>query len=669
MYQERYYIANISGFYQETLEAYGFAKLLDMILNNDENIMSEIKIINQKNHYEIIIDNFDKITFEQKVNAFCTNPNLGFDYIFKQTDPKKGGTAKPLNIQTQKELDVSIFDISKEWEVIKNYNASDKSENSKAPHPYFNIYELFSNFSIEYIGSPHLGGTKQAGMFTRTFLQLYYNKEYFKNFLNGLFFLFSSQENQLDKDKYAQFVDLSFPKNQNSKEIEYNVLGKNHKVSKTTYNQLLNPNASKGLNSEKMRLSELSGEPEILREYLKILGSFNSMFSVGGNKTLDDYRVYVSVPNDIDFIQQKQIFRKFKKIFYTNSTYKADIYASLLFTKTLIEHLEFEKENIFDFDYTPTNYIEGFFMCHFMTMKKSPPKKHAPINLAFIALPKFIKAGNKEEADEWVETLDNLYKIIRSIRGSEKTEETGEIIRGLGFFRDFVSTSNLESFLSFSFWYTAFLVKKLDEKSKEKNKQIYVSPFKTSSLNKIYSNMASNLSEIIENEGFKAVAAAIRKSTVSLLRTPKSLRKFEPRYGLAQQLQNKSKSKDEFTTFIAEFLTTYDAETSNKIDKLIKDGLKPKDAAMSLGRANIKANLQDDFFTLLEKYSDNTRLIGALLASYGFALERNEAKLTERLEKLQEEATNLGYQLVKIEDEPTNLDLDSLNNEGSLESE
>jgi hypothetical protein len=122
-----------------------------------------------------------------------------------------------------------------------------------------------------------------------------------------------------------------------------------------------------------------------------------------------------------------------------------------------------------------------------------------------------------------------------------------------------------------------------------------------------------NLTEIIQNEGFQAVAKAIRRSTVSLQYTPKDQRQFEIRYGLAQQLQNKSKSKEDLATFIGEFIGTYNAETARNVEK---------NGGKSF-RANVKYEELIEFYSIADKYP--ARLLGALLSSYGFALTKKDA--------------------------------------------
>lgn len=130
------------------------------------------------------------------------------------------------------------------------------------------------------------------------------------------------------------------------------------------------------------------------------------------------------------------------------------------------------------------------------------------------------------------------------------------------------------------------------------------------------------INEIISNEGFQKVAYAIRKSTVTLQYTPKDQRKFEIRYGLAQTLQNKSKSANDLAGFIGEFIAMFNAETARYAEK----------SGKAL-RANIRENELNMFYGLLDRYP--SKVIGALLASYGFALSEKEANKDGSEEQLE----------------------------------
>jgi hypothetical protein len=162
----------------------------------------------------------------------------------------------------------------------------------------------------------------------------------------------------------------------------------------------------------------------------------------------------------------------------------------------------------------------------------------------------------------------------------------------------------------------------MQELSKE---HYYATPFKTESLdmlfnclnkflNKKYDNMKFN--EIINDDGFKAVAAAIRKSTISLMYTPKAKRQYEVRYGFARNLQNKSKTNEELVTFISDFIASFNTERARKSET---------------GRAYQKPIREDDlakFYQLIDSVND-PKMLGAMLAAYGFALTPKEENQNE----------------------------------------
>lgn len=611
MYSNKFYIAKKSGFYQDTLLMYGLGRLLDLIINAERNEKIEIILKDCGSNYEIELEDYN--ISEKDITNFSANPRIGFDYIFQES---KSGTKIPKHPKTKMDLNLNIIDIQKEWGQLKN-QSSENSEKIQAVNPDFSIYALLSHFSIEFLAKEHEAGSTQGGMFTRTFLQLFMNKDKFKNFIHAILIHFSSP----GLFNEAKFNEKAFPsKNDENIEIEYFKLSKGHSISKTTYNQLISPPASKGINSNNLRLSELSGDPNLLIEYLKILGCFEGMYSIGGSSDFEDYRIYVCEPKEIYLSMQRMVLKSFKKGFYSNSSIKGDILSELLYSKEIIYHTEqLQEQNHFGFEniFSPKNYVNGFYVCHYMTIKKSPPKKHAPINLAYLKIPTFIEANTIDEANDWIEIIDELISITRSIKGSQKNEEAGDAIQGLDKLRTYISTSKLESFLDFQFWYSQYLMFAFNKK--QQDPKWYVKTFRTNTLNKLLKNTIMGefkISEIISNKGFQKVAYAIRKSTITLQYTPKDKRKFEIRYGVAQTLQNKSKSSKDLAEFIGEFIGTYNAETARFKEK--HPEMDPK-----IIRAIVKDSELTSFFSLVDEYP--SKVVGALLASYGFALTEKEA--------------------------------------------
>lgn len=604
MYQSEYYIPKQNGFYQDLLETYGLARLLDNIINQGKQLKSDITISSFPNYYKI---DLEEVPNENLVKVYADKGNLDIEYIFKDT---KKGTAKPKKIGTNEDLNITVFDIAKEWDIVKNYDKSIDDEGQKKPHPYFDIYTLLSHFGVEFTAKESVAGTKQGGMFTRTYLQLYYNKAYLKKFINGLLHNYSSFNNA---------ILSSYGKEIFTKKNKFTVLSKNHKPNETVISQLFHPNYSQGLNAKKLSLSESKKKPDLLKEYLKILGLFDSTFYLGGSKKMDDYRIYVIDPKKISLSQKKNILKKFKTDFFTDSTVKGDILTLLIYSKHLIEHQEDNEGFDFDFDWQPSDYVSGFYICHFMTTKKSPPKKHSPINLAYIQFPEFISISNTLDLDEWKDIITELITITKNIKGNRTNEEGSDAALGLRYLRDFLSSSNTEPFFDFNFWYATYLMFAYHRKIGGEN-TLFIKRFSKITLNKIFKSMkdsSSSLSHIINNEGFQKIATAIRKSTIqpqmNKARGKKPL--YEIRYGLAQKMKNKSNSESEFTSFISDFIADYCSENSMKKEKFLKN--ETTDLRNDVSKSDL-----DKFYKLFDGTKETTKRIAAMLAAYGFSTDK-----------------------------------------------
>jgi hypothetical protein len=76
-------------------------------------------------------------------------------------------------------------------------------------------------------------------------------------------------------------------------------------------------------------------------------------------------------------------------------------------------------------------------------------------------------------------------------------------------------------------------------------------------------------------------------------------------------LQTKSKSKEDLAEFTGDFITFYNAETAREAEK----------TGQSL-RRHVRDNELTEFYLLLDKFP--SKLVGALLASYGFALSAKD---------------------------------------------
>ncbi len=357
--------------------------------------------------------------------------------------------------------------------------------------------------------------------------------------------------------------------------------------------QLLNPNQGMGLNRKKangLRMENVDGF--WMEETMKFSGALSAM-SCTNLKVGERYDLKIFVPEfrQIDWQAARGLIKDFKKHLVRQSPLKFDILNILLFIQTFIKQSPAHKGKV-------RNAVAGF---HSVYQKALSKHTTTVVNINFLSIPPFIAYQSQEEGELWLSVLEEQVKIIGSVN-----EKKADSIPALQGYRDFLTTGNLDGFFRFSGWYSAYLMRLLNEGK-------YCKPFTIETLNIFFTMAETNLTDIIQNEGFRAVASAIRKSTVSLQYAKHKAKAegkklaFDIRYGVAQELQNKAKSKTDLATYMGEFIATYNAETARQAEK----SGNPK-------RRNVRDEELAAFYELLDQQP--SRLVGALLSSYGFAL-------------------------------------------------
>lgn len=573
-------INKISGTYSDALEAYGLANLLNKIFDN-RNIIPEKIIIEDKGLYfqitispDITIEDIDKLSFFSLFPFIKQNNDIDisiypdyFDYI-KQKELKK----------EKQEL---IDKIYKEYKDKK-----DKNEREKKLKEIDNIYQIEKYIDPSLDVFQQFASHNNYKTYEKLYLNFYNNKDIF---------------NELIKDILHYYSDKNYT-DQTLKEIiknrDFNI--------KVTAIQLLNPSKGKGIKSAKANNASNTNfnNSNWIEETMKILGALSDMVCQLVKIVANSYDLKVFVPSykKVNYSFKQKIIHDFKIHLKGKKPIQIDILNILILIKIAIQHLgnSIIKQKVI-------NIIDGLYSVY----QKDLGQSKAVVNISYLQIPNFIYISNKIENDEWVNILDEQINIIGSI------DERSDTINGLMLYRNFISTSSVYDFLNFSYWYATYLSSKL-------SKNEYAIPFDIETLNKFYKNMETqelNLSEIISNPGFQAIAKAIRNSTVTLQFTPKEERMFDVRYGIAQELKSKSKSKSDLAEFIGEFISFYNAEIARNYE--IKGS--------TSYRSTVKHEELDDFYALLDKYP--SRLVGALLASYGFALSKREIKNDENKEE------------------------------------
>ena len=559
----KYTIYKKSGTYSELLETYGLANFLHKIFDAVNLPETDIVISDMGGCYEVStsIDITDE-----------TISKLKYFPLFKNNKQKQDSNVneKPAYYDYPTQF---LWKKEQQDLLKKAYTIKDSKERRREIERINNVFEQEKPRDIEYdVYSQIVSDSNNIPAFNKLYaIFSNYQGEYIKIVKNILSYY---QGKEIDKELSSKL--------------------KKTKSYMITSLQLFNPSQGKGLKAEKA--NKVTGDNFDclwISEAMKISGALSDMIcqlvKVGGNY---DLKIFVPEYKQLNYNKKHNLIPKFKKYTKGNTPIKIDISCILLLVRLLIENTEFsgQRRRIKDI-------VTGLHSVY----QKKLGQKRAVSNIGFIQIPDFIEICCKDDVQDWIEIIDEQRFIIN------KMDEEKGATPGLMMYRDFLSSSNIYAFLCFSFWYAEYQMNQL---SKQKRPKAFT--FKT--LNKIYASMDKNnlnLKDIIENDGFQAVAEAIRKSTVSLQYAPKDTRKYEIRYGVAQALQTKSRTKGDLAEYIGEFIALYNAETSRKAEK--------EDRAF---RKNVREDKLTHFFELLNDYSP--KLIGALLASYGFALPNKE---------------------------------------------
>lgn len=543
--------------YSDAIEAYGLANLINEIQSISKFSRAKLQIEDVGLYYEIISQPEIQPEHISRLSYFPI-----FKYVIREANETFEGNY--FDYPKQRELKKERQELIQK--AYKDYNGKEKASLLKAKLKEIErIYEEEKYIYPEIDVYSQIITPNNFVGFEKLYRNLSSNKVSFPEVVKAILDYYSGKEIEL-KTKMLNSFDAS-----------------------VTALQIYNPTTGKGQNKGKASGAS-SGSVKLnwISETMKISGALTNMIcqlvKVGSNY---DMKVVVANFKKAEYAKQKQIVLAFKKNTKGNTPLKVDILNLLIINRQLIEntdeYLNFKARNI----------LTGLHS----TYQKDLGQNKAVINISELQTPDFIEFSTEDEAKDWVELLNEQISIIGSI------EELGDATQGLIAYRTFLTSSDFQSWAKFIFWYSDHLMTKLS-----KNK--FSIPFRVTSLNKFFKNKTMNdfkISEIVSNEGFQKVANAIRKSTVTLQYTPKEQRKFEIRYGLAQTLQSKSKSAVDLATFIGEFIATFNAETARYAEK----------TGINL-RANVRENELTKFYELLDRYP--SKVVGALLASYGFAL-------------------------------------------------
>ena len=567
MYQNKYFVTKISGTYAETLEAYGLAKILSRIFENNEIDNANIKIKDEGPYYSV---SSDISINEEMVNN--THYFDAFPYIKTKEDKNKDLPGNVIDYEREKEIASNFY----KWAKGRSKEEIEKYEN-KPPLDYDIIY----NFGMK----------NNKELYQKIHINMYKNREKFPQILKEILALYSAPiTNEEEVRKNLKKIGLILERNKD----------------KVTAIQLLNPHQGKGANSLKsnsIRLNNLSSF--WLREYLKIIGTYESMIIKDvkvSNKSWDT-KFYVIDPFNIEYSWLSNIYREFKPHVGGNTPFKLDILSILIYTKELIKHLsEYQnKKSHFLQRLKPKNIVQGFKTAY----QKKMGQNKSIANIGYLRLPEFIEISSYEEGQKWIDILDEHIGIIRHI--DENNSSTTSLLQH---YRQFISTGDWDNFFDFYFDYATLLMNDIEKR------QMYLKAFTIKNLKEVFMT-EKKLAPILESQGFQNVARAIRNATIGAqYAKARGDQRFDVHYGIAQDLKRKSPYKKDLVEYLSEFIALYNAETARYVEHHSKEFKEGK------VRATVKTEDIKEVINLIDEYGSS--VVGKLLAAYGYALERKE---------------------------------------------
>ena len=380
----------------------------------------------------------------------------------------------------------------------------------------------------------------------------------------------------------------------------------------TTASQLFNPHMGKGQNRTKANGLAMGNEKSFwLLDYLKAVGLWTAA-APRNAQNADLRKTYILAPQRIALNAHQQVFSRFLDRLWNDSAIKLDIMAALLYADVLLEYsMEGDDLGIFD-DGSVAKLVSGM---HVATYQLLSQNSYTMMNLAFFGLPNWMPhIRTYADVREYQAIIQEHMERIRTI-----DEEKSAGCTLLQHYRDFVSSNDLNPFFDFCAGYGNYVISELERS------HFYVKPFSESNLRRLFEMKEPKLTPILENQGFRNIAEAIRRSTVIPQYIGRKTSRFDVRYGLGQELKRKAQYPDDFMQALADFMQSYNEENARVYEQ-------------TKGQSRRKAITTEDIsniVSLIDTY--DSEIICNLLVAFGYARDPKE-KIDEEIATLTSES-------------------------------
>lgn len=575
MYQQTYFMSKSTGTIADVLATYGTAAVLDELLrqNLPTGAGRKVRIRDVGTYYAIELDRPVKADWVEACSYFSLVPFVQTRKVRAEDIPH-------------------VIDYEEEWERFRAYQTVMKGHTDAPEGGRNHLNEIAEDLrpTLTFWVSAYLGERRMQALpaYDSLAVRWWETRTFLRRNVEAILELASSP-----------YVDSEEVARRWAKDVK--VSG----VKKTvTASQLINPHQGKGQNQPKANHLKMDNQPSFwLVEYLKAAGLWLSA-APRVIRESDNRKTYIIAPTSITLGTHLSVFKTFSERLWSDSAVKMDIVASLLYTECLLEYSEAGQFDELDFEgYGPENVVSGFHVAYYKLLSRNA---YTMMNQAFLGLPRWV--GNVKNREDVLALKDVISEHLGVVRGINEEQSDG--YRLLEHYRDFLSASDWSIFFQFTAGYSQYLMGELIRG------RTWVRPFTTKNMEVLLMGSAKPLAPIIQNQGFRNIAEAIRRSTIIPQYLGRDKNEYEVRYGLGQELKRHAHYNDEFIAALAEFMQSYNAENARVYEKVGKQM-----------RRNVQVSDIEDVVKLVDEYG--ARVVCDLLVAFGYARDpkAEEAKL------------------------------------------
>ncbi len=572
MNEKTLYVTKQSGTYSDALVLFGLAALVDQICRSTKgpDARWRITLEDAGGHYLLRLDT------DLPLSGLSALPSLA-PYLASDDGAAPAGLTARSVTETLKRV--------RAWDEQRRALAgSGRGQNTDLEQQLRELAPPDDAAVVLFIGDSKM---QAAGIYNRLVAQWPKVQAHLSQHLSALFALFDSP------DVDVQSVLKSWGKLARQDGID----------QKETASQLLNPHQGKGANEPKanaLRIDNIKDRPW-LEEFPKAVGLW---YGVAPRRTVDtdDWKVYVAAPRRITWQVFRAAFAEFNRFLWRErgqTAIKTDITSVLLFYRAWLSYVEATTRDqpALDLPLEPEAVVAGFYVAQFKLLSK---QAYTMLNLSFLSTPTW-GALLRDRADIFAlqEIIDEHLAVVRGI--DEARSSGFELLRR---YRDFLNTSNWQSFFDFTAGYSQEILRRLNESQRS------VPLFSVTRLRRLIMSNHKGLTPIIENVSFQNVASAIRHATVipqsRKARNQEAL--YEVRYGLGAELKRKSAVRDEFVVALTDFIQSYNQENAQKLE-----------STGTQMRKDVRTTDIAEVVRLIDEYG--AELVANLLIAFGYARE------------------------------------------------